>query len=276
MDCPPNSMLVAPPEARNAGRFRWHCKRQAGRRGATHASSHSHSSQIVGPHLLGVLDTVTGKKKTDETALAAQNAANQAVLKLPDLPAGWKARSPDNADEDIGFKFSQGCKIIEQDTLEIAKADSDDLYGPSKQKLSTDASVFAGEAAAGDAFSVFANSIATCRDEVLNAFKQAVVTSATQDGIDPNTLQLNATFDPVPAPATGDATGSMYRLVAVFQVNDQPVSFTIDFLAIRHGRMMGGFVYTSINAPPNAEEEQQLAGIAAAKLVAAEASLPEA
>ena len=58
---------------------------------------------------------------------------------------------------------------------------------------------------------------------------------------------------PVPAPATGDATGSMYRLVAVFQVNDQPVSFTIDFLAIRHGRMMGGFVYTSINAPPNAE-----------------------
>ena len=68
----------------------------------------------------------------------------------------------------------------------------------------------------------------------------------------------------------------MYRLVAVFQVNDQPVSFTIDFLAIRHGRMMGGFVYTSINAPPNAEEEQQLAGIAAAKLVAAEASLPEA
>src|SRR6059036_1545964 len=67
MDCPPNSMLVAPPEARNAGRFRWHCKRQAGRRGATHASSHSHSSQIVGPHLLGIPRTVCAAPGGSET-----------------------------------------------------------------------------------------------------------------------------------------------------------------------------------------------------------------
>ncbi|TMC67398.1 MAG: hypothetical protein E6J13_16690 [Chloroflexi bacterium] len=103
-----------------------------------------------------------------------------------------------------------------------------------------------------------------------------VATSAQSDGIDPNRLQLNATFDAVLAPAPDDATRSMFRLVAAFQVTDQPVSFTVDFPAIRRGRMMAGLVYTSDNTPPNAGEEQQLPGIAAAKLVAAEASLPDA
>ena len=102
----------------------------------------------------------------DNNALAAQSAANQAVLKLPDLPAGWKARPPENSDEDINFEFSQGCKVIEEDPLEIAKADSDDLYGSSKQKVSSDGLVFPG-----DAFGVFANSVATCREEVLAAVK---------------------------------------------------------------------------------------------------------
>jgi hypothetical protein len=226
--------------------------------------------------LLGGLDTVTGKKKTDDTAFKAQGAANQAVLKLTDLPAGWKARPPDNSDDDINFEFSQGCKVLEYDTLEIAKADSDDLWGPAKQKVNSDAAVFAGDSAALDAFGVFANSWAACREEVLNAFRQALVTSATKDGVDPNSLQLTMSFEPVPAPVLGDATGGMYRLLASFVVEGQPVSFTIDFLMIRHGRMLGGLVYSAVNATPDAADEQQLAGLAAAKLIAAEASLPDA
>ena len=45
---------------------------------------------------------------------------------------------------------------------------------------------------------------------------------------------------------------------------------------MQRGRMLGTLVYTAIDAPPSAEEEQQLAQLAAAKLVAAEATLPEA
>jgi hypothetical protein len=227
--------------------------------------------------LLGGFDTVTGKKKTDDTAFKAQGAANQAVLKLTDLPAGWKARpSGDSSEEDINFEFSQGCKVLEYDTLEIAKADSDSLYGPAKQTVSSDASVFTGDAAALDAFGVFANSWNTCREEITNAFRQAVLTSATEDGIDPNSLQLTVAFEPVPAPAVGEANGSMYRLFASFVVEGQTVGFTIDSLWIRHGRMLGGFFYSAINTTPDAAEEQYLAGVAAAKLVAAEASLPDA
>ena len=57
----------------------------------------------------------------DNNALAAQSAPNQAVLKLPDLPARWKARPPENSDEDINFEFSQGCKVIEEDPLALRR-----------------------------------------------------------------------------------------------------------------------------------------------------------
>jgi len=228
--------------------------------------------------LLGGINTVTGKKETDQTAFVAQQTANRAILTLADLPEGWKARLPDNEEEEVDFEFSQGCKVLDQfhPTSEIANASSDDLYGPAQQKINSDASVFSANPAAGEAFATVTDAMASCREEMLAAFKEVIFDSAAQDGVDPNTLQLNATFDQVPPPALGEASGQMFRFVASMQVDGQPVSFTIDFLSIQHGRMVGGLVYTAINSSPNAEDEQHLAGLAAAKLVAASALLPEA
>ena len=220
------------------------------------------------------LDTVTGKKDVDQTAFSAQQVANGAILKLSDLPEGWKATVEGDTGPEIDFEFSEGCKFLEQDTTvaEIASAQSDELHGPSRQTLGSEASVFRADTIAADAFAIFTN-WGSCRDETIAAFTQLIAESFREDGIDPSTVQINVTFDAVPAPVLGDATGSMYRLGITMHVNDQQFNVTMDILAMQRGRMLGTLVYTAFNAPPSAEEEQQLAQLAAAKLIAAEASL---
>jgi hypothetical protein len=228
--------------------------------------------------LLDGIDTVTGKKETDQTAFVAQQAANGAILKLSDLPADWKATVTGEDDgPDIDFEWSEGCRFLERDTsiAEIASAESDKLYGPSRQTLGSSVSVFRADTTAADAFGIFTN-WANCRDETITAFRELILASFSEDGMDPNAVQLNVTFDPVPAPALGDATGSMYRLGVTIQANDRQVSLTMDILSMQRGRMLGTLVYTAIDAPASTEEEQRLAGLAAAKLVAAEATLPDA
>jgi len=228
--------------------------------------------------LFNGIDTVTGKKDVDQTAFVAQQVANGAILKVSDLPEGWKATvSGEDEGPDIDFEWSEGCKFLERDTsiAEIAGAESDKLYGPSRQTLGSSVSVFRADTTAADAFGIFTN-WTNCRDETITAFRELFLASFRDDGIDPNTIQLNVTFDPVPAPALGDAAGSMYRLGVTIQANERQVSLTMDILAMQRGRMLGTLVYTAIDAPPSVEEEQQLAGLAAAKLVAAEATLPEA
>jgi len=132
--------------------------------------------------------------------------------------------------------------------------------------------VFRADTSAADAFAIFAN-WGSCRDETVAAFTQLIAESFREDGIDPGMVQVSVAFDPVTAPALGDATGSMYRLSITMNVNDEQFTATMDILAMQRGRMLGTLVYTAFNAPPSAEEEQQLAQLAAAKLVAAEASL---
>ena len=227
--------------------------------------------------LLGGIDTVTGKKETDQTAFVAQQTANRAILTLADLPEGWKARLPGDADDDFEFAFSERCKALAQDTFagEIATAKSDDLRAPSGQTVNSDASVFAGDSAAGEALATFSGAL-SCRHEMVAAMTEALRQSLAEEGVDPASVQVNASFDQVTTPNLGDATGAMYRLAAGVQVSDRQVSFTIDLLVFRHGRMVGQLVYTAIDSPASAEEQQQVAGLAVAKLVAASALLPEA
>jgi hypothetical protein len=222
------------------------------------------------------IDTVTGKKETGQRALVAQQAANGAVLKLSDLPEGWKARLP-GEQSDLEFEFSERCKMLAQDTFEgeIANAASDELYGPSGLTVDSDASVFAIDSKAGDAYGAFTEAV-SCRDELIAAMTESIRSAFAEDGVDPAAVQVSVTFDQLPAPAVGDATAAMYRLAGSVQVPDQQVSFTVDLLMFRHERMVGQLVYTAIDSAPSAEEELQLAQLAAAKLVAASASLPEA
>ena len=226
--------------------------------------------------LLDGIDTVTGKKETDQRAFVEQRAANLAILTLADLPEGWKARAAGDSDSDFQYQFSERCQFLEQDVFagELASADSDDLYGPSGLTVNSDASVFSADSAATDAFGTF-NDALSCKDELVAAMTQLLNQSLVEDGVDPATGQVSVSFDQVPAPAIADAA-VMYRLVAGMQASDRAISFTIDILAFRHGRMAGQLVYTAIDSTPSPEEEQQLAGLAAAKLVAAEVSLPDA
>jgi hypothetical protein len=224
--------------------------------------------------LLGGLDTVTGEKDVDQSGLVAQHAANGAILKLSDLPEGWKATVQGNSGPEIDFEFSEACKFLEVDyeVSEIASAQSDELYGPAQQTLGSEVSVFRADTTAADAFSLFTN-WATCREETKAAFTKLVQDSFREDGVDPATVQTTVAFEPVQAPALGDATGSMYRLYVSMQLADQKFDFTMDILAMQRGRMLGTLVYTAFNAPPDTAEQQQLAQLAAAKLIAAEASL---
>jgi hypothetical protein len=227
--------------------------------------------------LLGGIDTVTGKKETDQTAFVAQQTANRAILTLADLPEGWKARLPGDANDDFEFEFSDRCQALAQDTFagEIATARSDDLRAPNGLTVNSDASVFAGDTTASEAFTTFSGAL-SCRDEMVAAMTELIRQSLAEDGVDLATVQVNVTFDQVTAPNLGDATGAMYRLAAGVQVSDRQVSFTADLLVFRHGRMVGQLVYTTIDSQPSAEEQQQVAGLAVAKLVAAHASLPKA
>jgi len=223
------------------------------------------------------IHTVTGKKESDQSVFMAQQAANGAILKLSDLPEGWKARLPGDANDDFEFEFSERCRALARDTFagEVATAKSDDLHAPNGLTVDSDASVFAGDSTAGEAFATFSGAL-SCRDEVVAAMTDLLRQSLAEEGVDPAAVQVNVTFDQVAAPNLGDATGAMYRLAAGVQVSDRQVSFTVDLLVFRHGRMVGQLVYTAIDSPPSAEEQQQVAGMAVAKLVAASAALPEA
>lgn len=229
---------------------------------------------LVWLFLLGGLDTVRGKKDTDQSAFVAQQVANGAILKLSDLPEGWKATVQDDSGPDVDFEFSEGCKFLEQDTSvsELASAESDKLYGPSRQTIGSQASVFRADTSAADAFAIFVN-WGSCRDETVAAFTQLITESFRDEDIDPSTVQVNVAFDPVTAPVLGDASGSMYRVSITMQVEGQQFTATMDILAMQRGRMLGTLVYTAFNAPPDPAEQQQLAQLAAAKLIAAEASL---
>src|SRR3990172_6835189 len=67
--------------------------------------------------LFNGIDTVTGKKDVDQTAFVAQQVANGAILKVSDLPEGWKATvSGEDEGPDIDFEWSEGCKFLERDT----------------------------------------------------------------------------------------------------------------------------------------------------------------
>lgn len=226
--------------------------------------------------LLDGIDTVTGKKDVDQTAFVAQQTANRAILTLADLPEGWKARLPGEESE-LEFQFSERCKMLAQDTFdgEVATAASDELYGPSGLTVDSDASVFAADSKAGDVYGSFTQAM-SCRDELIAAMTESIRSAFVADGVDPATVQVSVSFDQLPAPNVGDAAATMYRLAGVVQVPERQLSFTVDLLMFQHGRMVGGLVYTAIDAVPSAEEQQQIAGLAAAKLVAASASLPEA
>jgi len=205
-----------------------------------------------------------------------EQAAESAILTIGDLPAGWAASPPDDdKDEDPGFQFSDRCAMLDGDPLpgEIAEAESDDLSGPLRQKVNSEASVFSNDEMAGDAFARRTNVWSACTEEMESAFTEVLQRSLQMDGVTVGADELGVVFERGTAPDVGEES-AMFRLTAIFPRNDQLMAFGVDFISYHHGRVVTGLVYTSFGAPPDPEDELQLARLAANKLRAADSALP--
>jgi hypothetical protein len=205
-----------------------------------------------------------------------EEAAPAATLALADLPPGWTT-SPQETDDDYpAASFSERCKLLEAEAPPgaILTAESADLRGPLGQKVNTDASVFDNDGAAAAALGMMDGAWSTCQHELRAIFTEALRGSLAQEGLDPSLAQIAVSIEEVPPLPVGEAA-VMFRLNAATSAPDRHNEFTIDFLAFRQGRMLGGFVYTAFAPPLNVEDELMIAQIAGSKLAAAEAILPQ-
>jgi hypothetical protein len=204
-----------------------------------------------------------------------EEAAPAAILAVGDLPPGWSALPPE-PDDHTPAAFSERCKLLDAEAPPgaILTAESEALRGPLGQKVNTDASVFHNDGAAAAALGMMDGAWSTCQHEMQTVFTEALRESLAQEGFDPSLAQIAVSIEKVPPLPVGEAA-VMFRLRAAVTTPDRHNEFTIDFLAFRQGRMLGGFVYTAFAPPLNAEDELMVAQIAGSKLAAAEATLPQ-
>jgi hypothetical protein len=205
-----------------------------------------------------------------------QDVADSAVLTFADLPPGWTLAADDDDGGDFDYESSEECHQLDEkasSTAAQAYAKSENMTGPERQIVRSDASVFAGAEAAQGTFEANRMLFAQCGDELVAALDADLRRRAAHDGLPPDAVQLQISFQDLGLPSVGE-TGMMFRIAGTVTGPAGSSEFAVDFIAFRHGRMLGGVIYTTFGAL-HPEEEQQIAQIAAAKLQTANASLEQ-
>jgi len=206
---------------------------------------------------------------------AHQDVAESAVLTLGDLPPGWVI-AEDDSDDEADHELSEECESIDEQASSegvAASATSDSMEGPESQRLTSDAAVFSNAESAQRSLDRFRDFFSRCSADFVAQFEEGVRKGAAEDGIQADQLQIQATMSEVGPPAVGES-GLTFRMSGTVTGPNGSFEFAVDLIAFRIGRMDAALIYTTIGGL-RPEEEQQITQIAAGKLQAANATLPQ-
>lgn len=225
--------------------------------------------------------SVSVSELSDEYIQAAQRAVEAAVLTIDDLPAGWEIDPPDeDTDEDEpDFLFTGECQPfndIDNFPGEIANAESDDFEGPEGQSFTSDATAFASDKAAKDAFNLVRTLRITCSDQMRKMFTTALKDSFLEDGTatEAELATLHVIVGDLPFPQFSDHADA-YRVDIQIDVSGIAFHFKMHFPYWVHGKLIGSVTYMTFVGEPDMTKEALIAKIAFDKLVEAEATLNE-
>ena len=204
---------------------------------------------------------------------AAEAAVRSALLTIEDLPLGWSSQ-PQDEENDLNPKFTGECAAYNREGFldEVASADSDELTGPDGELLFTSAAAFADEAGASAAFAEFAELSETCEQQLEVALTGSVEAALMERGWTPNSGTVAVAVSSLSFVPIGDEL-SAYRVGVAVDGAAISMEYTMDFIAWRHGKMIGGIVYMAFPMP-SAGEEERLCQLVQAKLAAAQGTLP--
>ena len=189
----------------------------------------------------------------------AQQSAESALLSLSDFPPGWTS-SP--AEEPGNLGVSEECKPLFSPG-KVAKAESDQFFGPNDQVVGLTAVVFSSKEEARVSLNSLAERFGRCEEE----FQDALVSVFAAPGVEATVTTPGLSF-----PGLGESSRAR-RTVVELQITPPRTSVT-DTVTIQIGRMAGTFTYTSTGTL-DADEELRLVSVFASKLNEAEEALPE-
>jgi hypothetical protein len=207
-----------------------------------------------------------------------QDVADSAVLNLGDLPPGWVlAKDNDDDDVDVDHEVSEPCKQFEgQEAFAGSQASSESarMDGPEKQSVGSAAYVFAGPDEAEGSLDQQRQALSSCGSDLAAVLEGAARQGLKKAGASPDQVQVQSALENLGSPNVGES-GLMFRVRITVTGPGGSMELAMDFITFRHGRMLGSLSYMTVRGL-RPEEEQRLAQIAAAKLQAANTSLPEA
>jgi hypothetical protein len=209
-----------------------------------------------------------------------QDVADSAVLTLSDMPPGWvlsvDSDDDDSDDLDADIEPSTECKQYEgRESFDGAQSSStsEDMDGPDKQSVISDAYVFPNPEAAQAALDDHRTVFSQCGSLLAEIFGAVMREGLAEEGVPPDQFQVQSVLEDLGSPNVGES-GMMFRIRMTVTAPGVSFEFAIDFMAFRHGRMVGELGYFSFGTL-RPEQEQQIIQIAAAKLQTANASLLE-
>ncbi len=213
------------------------------------------------------------KEVSAEFQEAAAAAVADALLTSGDLPGDWEEEPADTDEDELDLEgdCAQLNDPIEGHPDTVASDTSNDFSGPDDQTVSSAAAVFASEDKAGDVFDEFNDLLSDCKDDLLDALETVVMESIAGEDEEIE-VDADVSFDEIDFADLGDES-SAHRLGLTLTAGGITLETFMDMIVFREGSMLGGVFYMAFGGADSAEEE--IAGIVAGKVAAANDSLPD-
>ncbi len=219
------------------------------------------------------------------TEADARRAAEASLLTLDDFPAGWTSK-PADADDDDDFEpegLPPDCALIfaqgeDTDDDTVAEVASDDFVGRNDEEVSSEVSVMKSARIAEFTFGLMEGFFDQCSQPMEEAFQQMFEEELAADqaaGDEPIEVRINDfRFREQSFPDYGDDSLAM-EIAFSMQASFIAFDLEVDIIFVRVGPMMGSVSYASFLEPPDTALEEELVGLVADRMEAAEADLGE-
>lgn len=130
--------------------------------------------------------TVTATPVSDEAFLAAaEQAARTSLLTLGDMPPGWTATAHTADSASSLYLPAAGCRLLNEDVLPnaVLNKDADDFAGASNESIGSGVAVYRTAELASTNMSEFAQLEMSCANDLAEAYKGVLTTSAHFDDL---------------------------------------------------------------------------------------------
>lgn len=193
---------------------------------------------------------------------------------LPDFPQFWTPAEGEGPGSNV--ELGASCDIFEFALLlpdAVATEASVEYQGPGERRAASLAAVLRTEGEAQDALASIDDTVQRCRPELIEAIREGARQEAADRGYDLGPFtDINVDLSDRDFASLGDGTLA-YRAHVEISVAGIGTEYTLDVVLIQEGHVIGGLTYANFGDLEE-DEELELAEVLAAKLAAADASLP--